>query len=117
MRKGILLLTAIAFTVPGLLAMSPAQADSLRTGDVVYADSFGNLVVESAAGYKRIVVGAGHRAAELRNFVASDEPTVLYAEREGMVRTDCYRPGLWLQGRSHMYGLSPGDAPPMAACR
>jgi hypothetical protein len=28
------------------------------TRDRVYADSFGNLVIESAAGYKRILVGA-----------------------------------------------------------
>lgn len=117
MRKGILLLAASAFIMPGLLAMGPAQADSLQTGDFVYADSFGNLVVEAAAGYKRIVVGEGHRAAELRKFVGTEEPTIVYAERDGSARTDCYRPGLWLQGRSHMYGVSPGDAPPMAACR
>ncbi|RWF97389.1 MAG: hypothetical protein EOQ38_24205, partial [Mesorhizobium sp.] len=36
----------------------PAEA-GLRHHDRVYADSFGNLVIDSAAGYKRIIVGEG----------------------------------------------------------
>ena len=38
-----------------------AEAGS-RYHDRVYADSFGNLVIDNRAGYKHIVVGAGHRA-------------------------------------------------------
>ena len=36
--------------------------------DRVYADSFGNLVIHSRSGYKRIVVGAGHLAEELAGY-------------------------------------------------
>ena len=36
--------------------------------DRVYADSFGNLVIHSRSGYKRIVVGAGHLAKELAGY-------------------------------------------------
>ncbi|TIO36398.1 MAG: hypothetical protein E5Y00_38415, partial [Mesorhizobium sp.] len=39
----------------------PAEA-GLRHHDRVYADSFGNLVIDSAAGYKRIIVGEGRHA-------------------------------------------------------
>ncbi|TIS05455.1 MAG: hypothetical protein E5X14_20140, partial [Mesorhizobium sp.] len=39
----------------------PAEA-GLRHHDRVYADSFGNLVIDSAAGYKRIIVGEGRHS-------------------------------------------------------
>ncbi|TIR73279.1 MAG: hypothetical protein E5X15_23750, partial [Mesorhizobium sp.] len=42
----------------------PAEA-GLRHHDRVYADSFGNLVIDSAAGYKRIIVGEGRHAKQL----------------------------------------------------
>ncbi len=42
---------------------SPAAASDLY-GERVHADSFGNLVIYSPAGYKRIVVGKGYLAPE-----------------------------------------------------
>ncbi len=54
------LLTA-GLAASGLAA--PAHAGGGH--DRIYADSFGNLIVHSRTGYKRIVVGQGHLAGEL----------------------------------------------------
>lgn len=92
---------ALALLACGAMVTGQALADS-RYRDRVSADSFGNLVVYSAAGYKRIVVGEGHRAREVAAYTApkviyfdDPEPTVVYRE--------C--PAVLLKGRSHMYGL------------
>ncbi|HHZ10810.1 MAG TPA: hypothetical protein GX405_18740 [Rhizobiales bacterium] len=82
---------------------SQAGADS-RVRDRVYADSFGNLVIYSAAGYKRIVVGEGHLAKELGAYTGgSDEPAVVEYEPGRVVVREC--PAVLLKGRSYMYGL------------
>lgn len=81
---------------------SQALADS-RVRDRVYADSFGNLVIHSAAGYKRIVVGEGHLAKELGAYTGSDEPAVIEYQPGRVVVRDC--PAVLLKGRSYMYGL------------
>ena len=44
-----------------------------RYRDHVYADSFGNLVIQSPSGYKRIVVGQGHLAKELSSYEGADD--------------------------------------------
>lgn len=117
MRMKFLLLMSVAATVVGVLAVRPTDAGSLNYGDEVYADSTGNLVVESAAGYKRIIVGQGHRAKELREFTTRGQPDVVYAEENTVGRETCYRPAQWLRGRSYMYGLSPGELPLLGECR
>lgn len=92
---------ALAYTAVVALA-SQASADS-RVRDRVYADSFGNLVIHSAAGYKRIVVGEGHLAKELGAYTGSDEPAVIEYQPGRVVVRDC--PAVLLKGRSYMYGL------------
>lgn len=83
---------------------APASADG-RYHDHVYADSFGNLVIHSPGGYKRIVVGEGHLAKELSAYTGSGEPSVVYLDRTSgaVVARDC--PAVLLKGRSYMYGL------------
>lgn len=81
---------------------SQASADG-RVRDRVYADSFGNLVIHSAAGYKRIVVGEGHLAKELGAYTGSDEPAIVEYDPGRVVVRDC--PAVLLKGRSYMYGL------------
>ena len=86
-------------------ACSPATAGGLYR-DQVYADSFGNLVIHSPSGYKRIIVGQGH-VAESYNLTGSYyEPEVVYldddAAKDGI---RCHRPPYRWQGRSYMYGL------------
>ncbi len=96
-------------------SLAPAEA---RTRDHVYADSFGNLVIESAAGYKRILVGEGKLAKQLSDYVGAGGPTVeYYRESDSRVERDCYRPPVFVKGRSYMYGLSDGEMPDLSPCR
>jgi hypothetical protein len=98
-----------------LLAGQPASANDWRHRDQVYADSFGNLVVYSAAGYKRIIVGQGHLARELAEFTGSGEPElVILHDHDGYPVRRC-KPVL-LKGRSYMYGL-PDGVIPTPGCR
>ena len=116
------------------LAMSAAAAPAIAGGsyhDRIYADSFGNLIIHSRAGYKRIIVGAGHLAGELRHYErtgqegAGDEdvkgPDVVYLDPDstGTVEKDddCWLPPVLLKGRSYMYGLEDGELPmPAGRC-
>lgn len=99
----------LVFAAIGGLAMPAglARAD-VETGDRVHADSFGNLVIHSSAGYKRIVVGMGH-TAEAYNATGS-----YYEPEEGQPRrrvVTCTRPPYVWHGRSRMYGLPDGVVP------
>lgn len=109
MRKCLFILVAAAFSG---FAAGPASADAL-TKDRVHADSFGNLVIYSAAGYKRIIVGQGH-AAEGYNAIGSyyePEELILDEQRPARSVVRCYRPPHVWRGRSHMYGLAEGEVP------
>jgi hypothetical protein len=92
---------------------APALAGSFYfPGDRVHADSYGNLVIHSPAGYKRILVGQGHllkKHAALR-----DGPRVVYLEDEPYrVRNvyRCIRQPAIVHGRSYMYGLPENVVP------
>jgi hypothetical protein len=92
---------------------APAFASDLY-GEQYHADSFGNLIIYSPAGYKRIVVGQGHVLAEMQAERAAD-PEVIYGDEYGAVEGRSYRgcrtlPGSF-KGRSYMYGLPDGVVP------
>ena len=108
-------LAAIALAATAIAGAAPAEA-GLRHHDRVYADSFGNLVIDSAAGYKRIIVGEGRHAKELSNFTGAGQPDVIY-ENESDVGRGCYQPPVFVKGRSYMYGLSDGEMPNLSPCR
>ena len=109
------LLAAALLAGSAAISLTPAEA---RARDHVYADSFGNLVIESAAGYKRILVGEGRFAKELADYVDAGRPKVEhYRESGGSVERDCYRPPVFVKGRSYMYGLSDGEMPELSPCR
>lgn len=93
---------ALALLACGALMNGEALADS-RFRDRVSADSFGNLVVYSAAGYKRIVVGEGHRAKELAAYTGGPKIVYFDAPEPAAVYREC--PAVLLKGRSYMYGL------------
>lgn len=107
---------ALAATV---LAASAASAGGLYK-ERVHADSFGNLVIYSAAGYKRIVVGKGYLADELAAKSRREEgPKVVYYDdrrHEGYRhhRRNCH--GMLLHGRSYMYGLPDNVVPELVTC-
>lgn len=111
-------------------ALAPAHADRLR--ERAEADSFGNLVVWSRSGYKRIVVGQGDLAADLNAYnagapaiVRGDDP---YSPDDGgdAVRNerlrrhaytqDCHRAPAFVKGRGYMYGLAEGEMPVITPC-
>lgn len=92
---------ALALLGCGAMMAGQASADS-RYRDRVSADSFGNLIVYSAAGYKRIVVGEGHRVRELARYTG---PKVIYADDPAPSRAWRECPAVLLKGRSYMYGL------------
>jgi hypothetical protein len=113
--RGLLLgcLAALALTMP-------AAADNLYR-DHAYADSFGNLVVYSSAGYKRIVVGKGYLADKFASAAESDGPHVVRLHREpgryAYIRGAYAHRGecaVLLHGRSYMYGL-PDNVVPVPA--
>ncbi len=102
-RLGALALCAATFAMA-----VPASAGSLFQ-DEVHADSFGNLVIYSPAGYKRIVVGKGHMAPQLQQY--GDARQDIDENGAGLPRgpyveyASCRRAGVLLRGRSFMYGL------------
>jgi hypothetical protein len=116
MRSHTGFVVAAALLAGSMAFAAPAGAE---TRDHVYADSFGNLVIESAAGYKRILVGEGKLAKELSAYVGAGQPKADYYEDsdERVERRDCYRPPVFVKGRSYMYGLSDGEMPELSPCR
>lgn len=105
------LLPALLASLVVGLAM-PALASG-RSYDHVYANSFGNLIVESAAGYKRIVVGQGRHARELSQYSGAGRPKVAQFDGGNGMATgaDCYQPPFLVKGRSYMYGFDQGEIP------
>lgn len=113
------LIKQFSFVAAGLAMALAGLAGGASAGsyDKVYADSFGNLIIHSPAGYKRIVVGQGHLAEELAAYSrAGAAPDVVYLEGEG--RRDCARYGAFERGRGYMYGLPDNAAPVLVGpCR
>ncbi len=114
-------LAALVLAVAAVGYVSPALAWS-RHHDRVYADSFGNLVIDSAAGYKRIIVGQGALAKKLSDYTSAGqpeaEPEVIYEnEADRLSKRGCYQPPVFVKGRSYMYGLSDGEMPNLSPCR
>jgi hypothetical protein len=98
----------------GLVAFGlsmPVQAESSYS-DRIYADSFGNLVVHSRSGSKRIVVGQGALAQELADYERPHAPDLAHVDSEdAAVPYECWKPAVLLKGRSYMYGLEDGELP------
>ncbi|CAM5428781.1 hypothetical protein MAUB1S_07256 [Mycolicibacterium aubagnense] len=108
----------IAFVAMTVGQAAPALAWSSQH-DHAYADSFGNLVIDSATGYKRILVGEGAMARKMADYTSAGQPKLLYMDRTGSHadERDCYRPPAFVKGRSYMYGLADGEMPEISPCR
>ena len=111
-------LSALMVAVSLASLATPTLANG-RHQDRVYADSFGNLVIDSAAGYKRIIVGEGKLAKQLSDYTSAGQPKVIYQNESDEISgySDCYRPPVFVKGRSYMYGLSEGEMPELSPCR
>jgi len=121
MNSGRARLAALVLAAAAVGYAAPAMAWS-RHHDRVYADSLGNLVIDSAAGYKRIIVGQGRLAKQLSDYTSAGqpeaEPEVIYEdEADHVSRRGCYQPPVFVKGRSYMYGLSDGEMPNLSPCR
>ncbi len=107
-----IILAAVALTTSFGLAGN-AHADRIHT------DSFGNLVVYSSAGYKRIVVGAGATEPISRaNSQHGEAPRIAWNGGQRLRLTparDCEFGAVLLHGRSYMYGLPDHVVPTPAA--
>ena len=117
-NSGTLRLPALMLAALSVGFAAPALAGT-RHHDRVYADSFGNLVIDSAAGYKRIIVGEGKLAKKLADYTSAGQPKVIYQNESDEISgySDCYRPPVFVKGRSYMYGLSDGEMPELSPCR
>ncbi|HEV2506585.1 MAG TPA: hypothetical protein VGV39_26160 [Mesorhizobium sp.] len=108
----VLAMTTVGQAVPALAWSSQH--------DRAYADSFGNLVIDSATGYKRILVGEGAMARKMADYTSAGQPRVLRLDRTESgysEERDCYRPPAFVKGRSYMYGLADGEMPEISPCR
>ncbi|MFC6488182.1 hypothetical protein [Nitratireductor sp. GCM10026969] len=102
-------------------ALAAMAAPASAGGERTYGDSYGNLVIHSPAGFKRILVGKGHHADRLayhdrppKRVYLEEEDGALYLRKR---RPGC-RHGVLLHGRSYMYGLPDHVVPvPTASCR
>jgi hypothetical protein len=108
MRRTIVIAAAAA-----AFALAAGAAQAGRVKERIYDDSFGNLIILSPSGYKRIVVGMGHIAAEMEA-----EERARYAGRQDGWQQHCeYKPVLW-KGREQMWGLADGEVPtPPLVCK
>lgn len=110
--RNIFLASAVA---AAMLASVSVAAAGGAVSDRVYADSYGNLVIHSPAGYKRIIVGMGHTADAYNETGSYYEPEVVYLDdkpqAEQETYTYCTRPPHVWTGRAHMYGLTDGEIP------
>jgi hypothetical protein len=110
-------LAAAAFAAALILALAPASAGG-RLKERVYDDSFGNLIIVSPSGYKRIVVGMGHIAVEME--AERQQEAAAWAPESGHPRAyrHCYRPPVLWKGRGYMHGLADGEIPqPPLVCK
>jgi hypothetical protein len=98
---------ALALGIGLALLAQPAKAGGFQK-ERVYDDSYGNLVVISPSGYKRIVVGMGYLAAEYQE---QHGPKVVELDESGPHGPHCYMPPYLWKGRSYMYGLAEGEIP------
>lgn len=114
MREHLSLIRLIPLTLAAVVGFAaPALSDSWPS-ERVYADSFGNLIVLSSAGYKRIVVGEGRMARQMSGYAPGSEADgndLGNQYRQDVASGDCYRPAVLLKGRSYMYGLADGELP------
>lgn len=83
-------------------------------GETAYPDSFGNLVIQSASGHKRVIIGMGyvaadagtHQSGEPQVLKFDDQPASASAWRDVKPVYRCKGGATVVRGRGYMYGLS-----------
>lgn len=111
----------VAAALAATAATAPALAGGFHdAGNArVYADAYGNLVIHSRAGFKRIMVGKGHLADDYRALgIEAPRETAYLERRHGKLylrRSAPCSAGVLVKGRGYMYGLSDGELPVLTA--
>lgn len=109
------LFVAAAFAAAAITVPAIAGGFYDAGGGRVYADAYGNLVIHSRAGFKRILVGKGHLADDYRALEIESPRQTAYLERSGgklyLRRAAPCSAGVLIKGRGYMYGLSEGELP------
>jgi hypothetical protein len=111
--RSLAVIRAAVLAGAAVIGISGSASAGNRLHEYVYSDSFGNLIVQSPYGYKRIIVGEGRLARKLSSYSGGHEPNVVYADPEDgyYYYQGCYRPAVLLKGRGYMYGLPDGVLP------
>lgn len=116
--RNLLAAAACALAVTGAPALA---GDGGRAGGGnVYADAYGNLVIESRAGFKRILVGKGEMAEDYAVLGIEKPRVARLDERRARAyrRPAPCRHGVLVKGRGYMYGLPDGVLPVLTgSCR
>lgn len=110
-------LAAGALALAALFSTSASGVAGDRTDAFVYADRYGNLVIHAASGFKRIIVGEGHRLDAVAP-VDTGEPEVIVFDESAAtdsVRSRRCPHGVLVKGRSYMYGLPDNALPVLRA--
>lgn len=110
-------LAAGALALAALFSTSASGVAGDRTDAFVYADRYGNLVIHAASGFKRIIVGEGHRLDAVTPHQADEPEVVMFDEASAADRPHTRRCpfGVLVKGRSYMYGLPDNALPVLRA--
>ncbi len=90
------------------LASTPVLANDIRS---VVADAYGNAIIRTLGGAKIIAVG---QAGLAESFVGPQVVEASGTVSGAMSRNNCREVGIFIKGRSYMYGVSDGDPVPRA---
>lgn len=103
----------------GLLAALATISSAAFGSDRVFDDGRGNLVFQSASGYKQIVVGQGHRADDIAAALGAATGPAIVAVEGAPKPWRCGAGHALYKGRGYMYGLNRGTAAILdaSACR
>lgn len=90
------------------LAAAPVLANDIRS---VVADAYGNAIIRTLGGAKIIAVG---QAGLAESFAGPQVVEASDTINGTTSRNNCREVGIFIKGRSYMYGVSDGDPVPRA---
>lgn len=97
-----------AFAMAFGLASTPVIANDIRS---VVADAYGNAIIRTMGGAKIIAVG---QAGLAESFAGPQVVEASGTVNHETSRNNCREVGIFIKGRSYMYGVSDGDPVPRA---
>jgi len=110
-------LAAGALALAAFFTASASGVAGDRADALVYADRYGNLVIHAASGFKRIIVGEGHRLDAVAPVDIGEPEVIVFDETTATDHAPVQRcpHGVLVKGRSYMYGLPDNALPVLRA--